>query len=318
MLRRVTVATLKKASKKALVASLQGLAHIGGAATEQQLVEWTGMSATTVRHALRILTHCHLVENGGDATARLATPLPHPLSEVAAVNSLATAMAQTDSFVELAALLDAGHSADDSARRSAMVVPNLEDADSAATILSVASDLGLLARTADGYSVADALERQAIVFLASDLGPGAAQLALRETMGPGAYGRLERNERDRLGQALNNVVASPEKACEDAGKAVENYLRLVARDASVDVSACNGLAQVADSLAAKGVGIIRPQHRVLAHEIAMCRNSSGHDRDKVTLTSWDKTPAFARANVLLAARLIASVDAWRQENRQIL
>lgn len=289
-----------------------------GAVTEQQLVEWTGMSATTVRHSLRILVHCGLVTHDGSSATRLAAPMPHPLSEEAAVNSLVTALAQTDSFVELAALLDAGHSATDSARRGSMVVPNLEDADSATTVLSIAADIGLLERTADGYTVADALERQASVLVASDLGPGAAQLALRETMGSGAFGRLERNERDRLGQALNNVVSSPEKACEDAGKAVENYLRLVARDASVDVSACNGLAQVADSLAAKGVAVIRPQHRVLAHEIAMCRNSSGHDRDKLTLTSWDKTPAFARANVLLAARLIASVDAWLHENRQVL
>jgi len=311
------VTTLKKTSGNALIAALQGLAHLRGVATEAQLVEWTGLSATTVRHAVRILAHFGLV-NCGDGNVGLVNQLPHPLAADSAVNAITNAVSRADSFVELAALLDAGHSVPDCARRATMVLPALEDVDSATTVMSIAADFGLLSRTDDGLVVAEALERESVALIASDLGAGGAQLALRETMGASAYGRLEPVERDRLGKALTNVAADPEKACEDAGKAVENYLRLVARDAAVDVSGCSGLTQVADSLAARGVAVIRPQHRVLAHELAMCRNSSGHDRDKTTLESWEKTPAFSRANVILAARLIASVDAWVQESRQVL
>ena len=313
------VAPLKKASSKALVTCLQALVHLGGEASEKQLSEWAGCSATTTRHAVRLLDHCSIVAYNEDGSVRLNAAISHPLSFGDGLSAIGSALSQTDSFIELAALLDAGHTANDSTRRAAMVEPSLDSAESAATLLSLSGDLGLLSQASDGsYSVSDSIEGLAVDYSGADLGVAGSQLALREVMGPEAFRALEKTERSRMGEAFQGISSNPEKACEDAGKAVENYLRLIARDAGVDVSGCNGLAQVADALAAKGSAVIRPQHRTVAHEVAMCRNSSGHDRDKHTLESWEKTPAFARANILLAARLVASIHAWRSEGRQVL
>lgn len=312
------MAELRKTSSKALVACLQAVAHIGGTASVKQICDWTGFGATTVRHAVRILEHCGPVTvEGGRVNA--AETLPHPLSVDAGINVVANALSQTDSFVELAALLNAGHTPSEAARRASMVESTLTDADSAATLLAVAVDLGLLKDSGDGtYAVAETIETQAVQYVAANMAAGAAQLALRETMGTSAFASLERTERSRLGQAMQNINVNPERACEDAGKAAENYLRLVAANAGVDVSGCNGLGQVADTLAGKIVAVIRPQHRATAQQVAMARNASGHERDKHTLDRWEKTPAFARATVLLSARLIASVHSWLHEGRQTL
>jgi len=309
---------LRKTSRRALISYLQALAHMGGSASEKQLSTLLGSSSTTVRHATQIIQHCALVEVA-DGLVTATTKLPHPLTAEAAANLLATALASRDSFVELAALLMAGHDADDAVRRACMVEHAIADESSGTTILAVAQDLELLDQSADGkYSLAAAFQTPAAEYVAASMATGSAQLALRQILGADAFRALERTERDRLGLAIQSTEADPEKACEDAGKAVENYLRLVASGNGVDVSRCNGLAEVADALAAKGTALIRPQHRVMAQTVAMSRNASGHDRDKHTLQSWLKTPAFARASVLLSTRLIASVHAWIREGKQTL
>lgn len=309
---------LRKTSSKALAATLQALAHLGGSATEKRIADWTGSSSTTVRNAARILEHCGLVTIGGGAISAVDR-IPHSLSMEDALATVSNALSRTDSFIELAALINTGNTGEEAARRAAMVEPTLSDSDSANTMLGVAVDLGLLARPGQGsYAVAETIEAAATQFVAPDTATGSAQLALREIMGSEAYRALERIERDRLGQAIRDIEMDPEKACEDAGKAAENFFRLVAVQGKVDVSGCSGLGQVADTLAGKGVVLIRPQHRVTAHQIAMARNASGHERDKYTLDSWEKTPVFARATVMLSARLIASVHHWREQGRQVL
>lgn len=312
------VLSLKKTSKKTLIRCLQALAHLGGASPIPKIAEWMSVSITTARHAIRILQHCGLV-TVTDGVIKAVVELPHPLSNESAANILATTLSRTNAFTELAALLNCGYSQDDSIRRAVLVEPGLVDTQSGHTLIELALDFGLLERSNDGGLVVTELIKTPIAeFVPKEMDPAAAQIALRQLLGPDTYRNLKSTERDRLGRAIQYIRSDPEQACVEAGKAVENYLRLIANDAQIDVSECNGLAQVADRLSSKTARVILSQHRVMAHQIAMARNASGHDRDKRTLNSWEKTEGFAHANVLLAARLIASIYAWRTAQEQIL
>jgi hypothetical protein len=312
------VVPLRKTSSLSLSSVLRALAHLGGEAQQKQVADWVGCSLTTVRNASDILESCGLVKVA-DGLVKSIEPLPRTLSAEGALTLVSNTLSHQDSFIELAGLINAGHSAEEAARRAAMVVAGLTDVGSASVLIAVALDLGLLERTAEGeVGVAEAITAPASALLLPETARASAQLVLRDVMESQAYLALARTERQRLGEAILEINIDPGKACEDAGKAVENYLRLLAAQTRTDVSACSGLGQVADLLAGKTANVIRPQHRVAANEIAMARNASGHDRDKHTLVSWEKTPAFARSTVVLAARLIASIHHWVHDNRQVL
>lgn len=186
-----------------------------------------------------------------------------------------------------------------------------------AHLLRWGEELGILCKTgAAQYRVATEIklaERNLVAsgVLSRDLDSEmAANLFISEQLGVEAFNFLDRQERLRLVDAFLENADDPEKSCEDSGKTVENFLRLVANHCGVPVHDCTGITQLADRLAAKNRSAIHPHHRSMCSAVAAIRAASAHDRDKLTNEPWHKSPEMALACGLLTLRIIRSVYAW--------
>lgn len=130
------------------------------------------------------------------------------------------------------------------------------------------------------------------------------------------YEFLENPERQRLIQAFTDSGKNPEKSCEENGKAFENFLRLIAKMKSVDVSNRNGIGQVAEELAKNGA--IHTKHKNMCLVVGTVRTVSAHDRDKVSNIPWTKTPEMAHAVLSYTLSLMRSIYLWVFESKQEL
>lgn len=141
-------------------------------------------------------------------------------------------------------------------------------------------------------------------------------LYLSKRLSAQCYEFLENPERQRLIQAFTESGANPEKSCDANGKAFENFLRLIAKKKSVDVSKQNGIGQVAEELARNGV--IHTKHKNMCLAVGAVRTVSAHDRDKVSNIPWTKTPEMAHAVLNYNLSLMRSIYLWVFEGKQEL
>lgn len=146
----------------------------------------------------------------------------------------------------------------------------------------------------------------------------AARLFVANRLGTEFFHSLERTEQARLCDAVLVHASNPEKSGEDAGKALESYLRVIGTSAGHDLTRFNGLGEIADHLAGGCRMVIHPKHRDLIKATSTLRNCSAHERDKLTNKPWEKTPEMTLANVLWALHLMRSIDLWIRKQEQVL
>ncbi|KKO52347.1 hypothetical protein [Paenibacillus sp. DMB20] len=188
-------------------------------------------------------------------------------------------------------------------------------------MLHFAADLGILVFDGQEYSTNDTFQHtpHETELLEANLNSEmAAKLFLTKTLTPELFHSLDTPEKDRLTKAILFYKTDPESSCQYAGQALENYLRFIGINAGEDLTSCDGLGQIADYLAGKGRLIIHPRHRDIAKSVASIRNSSAHDRDKLTSDPWIKTSEIALSNFLLVIQLIKSIHVWVATKSQIL
>lgn len=130
------------------------------------------------------------------------------------------------------------------------------------------------------------------------------------------YEFLENPERERLARAFKDCDANPESSCEESGKALENFLRLIAARKRIDVSKCNGIVQVAEELLTHKA--IHAKHKNMCLALSTVRTVSAHDRDKISNVPWTKTPEIAHAALTYSLSLMKSVYLWAFEGKQEL
>jgi hypothetical protein len=144
----------------------------------------------------------------------------------------------------------------------------------------------------------------------------AISLFISRQLSPECYSTLETPDRNHLVTALGVYETDPEKSCEEAGKVLENYLRLIGNADGVDTSKANGIVQVANQLLAAKRDSIHPKHKSIAESISAIRSVSAHSRDKLTNMPWNKTSQAALHTTLLVLDLIRSIHKWRHRRVQ--
>lgn len=188
-------------------------------------------------------------------------------------------------------------------------------------ILQFGSDLGIFKYEEKEYILQDTIKyspHETDILPASLNSEMAVIVFLSKKLTPELFHSLENPEQERLTKALLYHSPDPEKSCEYAGQALENYLRMIGINAGENLTGCDGIGQIADYLAGKARFIIHPKHRDLAKSISTIRNSSAHDRDKFTSDPWIKTADTALANILMVIQVIKSIDIWVKSQGQVI
>lgn len=130
------------------------------------------------------------------------------------------------------------------------------------------------------------------------------------------YEFLENPERERLCQAFKDCDRNPESSCEDSGKALEDFLRLIAARNGIDVSKRNGIVQVAEELLNHKA--IHAKHKNMCLALSTVRTVSAHDRDRISNVPWTKTPEMAQVAFTYTLCLMRSIYIWVFEGEQEL
>lgn len=112
----------------------------------------------------------------------------------------------------------------------------------------------------------------------------------------------------------NNLVSAvcnfniPDKSINDAGKAFEDFLRLIDKKKNSTSCNTNGITQLANSL--KGNSIIHQKHNKIAEAIGDIRNMTGHSKEKDTLLAWKITRNGAIAYLHLVVSNMNSIYSY--------
>lgn len=289
----------------------------------QDILAFTGLSKPTVNNALKILGSLSLVNEGeAEKLFFVVDEFDKHLSSQDKILVVRKYLQHWSFFQVLCGFLDNsnGHKI---AIRKTLAFFKIDEGHtvSAKNVLQLATDLNVLTFDGKEYYISETLKHPPHeteingVELTSEM---AAQLFLSKKLTPEIFYSLENPEKEKLTKALLNYRIDPEKSCEYAGQALENYLRLVGIHAGEDLTSCDGMGQIADYLGSKTRLIIHPRHREIAKTVSTIRNSSAHDRDKLTSDPWIQTSEIALVNVLLVIQLIKSIHGWTVSRSQII
>lgn len=188
--------------------------------------------------------------------------------------------------------------------------------------MSLAVEVGLIEKDGKTLRLSSSLPKaptpEAGILTAELDSEMAARLFVANRLGTEFFHNLDKTEQARLCESVLHHASNPEKSSEDAGKALESYLRLIGTNAGYDLTRFNGLGEIADHLAGGGRMVIHPKHRDLIKATSTLRNCSAHERDKLTNQPWRKTPEMALANILWTLHLMRSIDLWVRKREQVL
>lgn len=296
-----------------------------GSCTMREAMNFTGLSRPSVRSSVNNGWELRLLTSIGDAADMhysLTEKFGRHLTGDSKKAVIREHLQQLPLFQQLCIFLKKTENTEQAVRQTLALFGLPGSAkDDAKNLLSLATDVGILRRQGCNYSVS-----QGLTVAAQDYGISsaaldsemAAILFLGDRLTPEILNSLETPEQDRLIKALILHASDPEKSCENAGMALENYLRVVGLRSGDDLSGCSGLGQAADFLAARSRFIIHPKHRDIAAAISAIRNCSAHDRDRLTNRTWVKSPQTALINVLLVLQLIRSIYVWTSNKAQLI
>ncbi|WP_276356456.1 hypothetical protein [Cohnella caldifontis] len=287
----------------------------------KDIIAFTGFSRTTVNNALKISISLDLV-NESENLYKIVEEYDKNLSLNDKKVIITKHLQNLKLFQVLCGFLQSSTVHVDAIRKT-LVFCKIDHkySDSVKNVLLLAVDLNLITFDGTNYSISESIAHPPHeleideVQLNSEI---AVRLFLSKRLSPELFHSLENPEKDRLTLAFLHYKSDPERSCEHSGQSLENYLRYIGVKEGVDLTSCDGIGQIADYLSGKGRLIIHPRHRDIAKSISSIRNSSAHDRDKLTSDPWIKTSEIALANALLVIQLIKSIHGWVTSKAQIL
>jgi hypothetical protein len=294
--------------------------------TIDEIAHFSGFGRSTVRNAVSNAAHFSLTKvanNGAGSVATISSEYIPKLSKSAQLEIVRAHLQRWTFFQLLCEFINHGESISDAIRK-ACAIASVHDADEAglSPLLNLAIEVNLLRKESGRVSLAASITKaptvEAGVLTAQLDGEMAAHLFVAQRLGSRLFHSLEKTEQDRLSKAVLKHASEPEKSCEDAGKALESFLRVVGTNAGHDLKGFNGLGEIADYLSGGGRMVIHPKHRDLIKATSTLRNCSAHERDKLTNVPWRKTPEMALTNVMWTLHLVRSVGAWVEKREQVL
>ncbi len=304
---------------------LDALAWRNGS-TVQQIAHFSGFGVSTARNAVNNAAAFGLVslgKEGQEQQVRLIEEFRPKLSPADQLALIRTRLQHWDFFQAFCEFLSLGNKPSAAARKAGVIVGVKVEFNDIAALLSLAADAGLLRKDAGEFRLAASIPAgpttESISISTVDLDTEmSAILFVSNRLGSALFHSLDQTEQSRLTQAIRVHASNPEKSCEDAGKALESYLRLIGTRAGHDLTRLQGLGQIADYLAGAERMTIHPKHRDMIKATSSLRNCSAHERDKITNEPWQKTPEIALANVLWTLHLIVSLSAWVSSRAQTI
>lgn len=283
------------------------------------LCEFTKWSATTVRRALNVAEALGMVDLSSEQIRKLESARLRGGSDGVKASVFRQCLQGYRPFELICELLAEGNPQDDALRKARVLLNGEGGSLDLRPLIRWGLDLGLLKRGArNSLNLAPDLQAAvtepkgiSLEALESEM---ATRLFVSHSLGVECYEYLGRSERERLRSAVASALTDPEKAGEDAGKALENSLRLVARGRGIDVSKATGIEQLAQML--RNNNVILAKHVQLCTGLNAVRIASAHDMDKDTNLPWAKTAETALPAVLLVLRVIRSIHLWVQKGQQ--
>jgi hypothetical protein len=304
---------------------LDGVAWRDGS-TIEDIAHFSGFGASTVRNTVKNANELKLVTigvNGNSGRVNIGSGFRAKLSREEQLAIVRERLQSSQFFQIVCEFLSRDESADAAIRKAAAITAkDVRDVTHVFPLLHLAVDVGLLEKHGKGFRMSCAIPAaptEEAGVLTSQLDTEmAAVLFVSKRLGTEVFHSLEQTEQARLCHAVRDHSSNPEKATEDAGKALESYLRVVGQTAGHDMTGFNGVAEIADFLGAATRMTIHPKHRDLIKATSTVRNCSAHERDKLTNQPWKKTPEMALTNVLWTLHIIRSIAAWLRKREQIL
>lgn len=147
-----------------------------------------------------------------------------------------------------------------------------------------------------------------------------ARLYLENRLGEEIMEYMDNGSVDELINALELFMERPRSAIAAAGRAVEDFERLIGTDhgdAGTDYSEAEGIGQLTSKL--QGDDLLMKRHLHGGNYLAGLRNpSGGHGKDPETLERWDVGPEVALGYVLASIHFIRSLHTYVIQERQVL
>lgn len=131
------------------------------------------------------------------------------------------------------------------------------------------------------------------------------------------YGYLDSDEIEHLTRALMNHERDPRNSIDDAGRALEDFLRRFSFDHNHDVSSFQGITKIAEYIGSKNARMIHEKQKKILVGLAAIRNLSSHSKDRELLESWEISPEFALEAILITISVIKSLYYYVKEGELI-
>ena len=147
-----------------------------------------------------------------------------------------------------------------------------------------------------------------------------ARLFLRNELGDDAYAALGEEQIEDLAKAIMTFREEPRAAVSCAGRAAEDFLRLVATSKGTrDYQRANGVGQIADLMKGEAPPLLLPAHHARATYVGAMRNAGGgHGLDKRTMETWAVPPEAALDLIIVSINFIRSVHEYAFKQTQVL
>jgi hypothetical protein len=304
---------------------LDGIAWRSGS-TIEDIAHFSGFGASTVRNAVNNARELKLASVGTNGSSCCVTIEPRFRTKLSRDEQLVIVREQLQNcqfFQIICEFLARGEAVDAAIRKAAAISgKQIRDSKHVLPLLHLAADVGLLEKTGARFQISSSIPvapTEEAGILTSQLDTEmAAVLFVSNRLGSDVFHSLAFSEQTRICRAVRLHSSDLEKSTEDAGKALESYLRVIGHNAGHDLKSFNGVAEIADFLGAPARMVIHPKHRDLIKATSAVRNCSAHERDKFTNQPWRKTPEMALTNVLWTLHIMRSLALWIKSREQIL
>lgn len=144
------------------------------------------------------------------------------------------------------------------------------------------------------------------------------RIYLAEKLTDKTFGFLKPEEIEFFVKALQEHEKDPRHAIDDAGRALEDYLRRIATEKAYDVSDKSGISEIAQIIGGQNPKLIHAKHLHICNCLGAIRVASAHSKDRCTMELWKISPDLAIEVILLMISTVRSIHAYVYENQQIL
>lgn len=118
---------------------------------------------------------------------------------------------------------------------------------------------------------------------------------------------------DRAVKAIRGIRVDPRNSVEDAGEVLEDYLRIKAHEAGINVTGATGIGGVIKSLGPR----ITDEHRIVGDALNTLRVMSAHPTRATTERRWEISPDSGLEAVLLSLSLMRSIDEYTRRGTTV-